>query len=160
MFAGEDGADTLRGGNGIDGLYGGAGSDLLNGGNGDDRLFGGVGNDTLQGDKGVDVLNGGAGNDLLIGGSGQDLYVFADAGIDTIQGYERGERIDLSALNVSQSAVTIYADRIHVELGANDLDIMFNTSRLKATDIIYADPAAQNSAMSDASLHQSDYLFA
>ena len=160
VLRGQDGADTLRGGNGVDVLEGGAGIDLLNGGNGDDRLFGGIGNDTLQGDKGVDVLNGGAGNDLLIGGSGLDLYVFADAGVDTIQGYERGERIDLSALNVDQSAVTIYADRIHVELGANDLDIMFNTSRLKATDIIYADAAAQNSAMSGASLYQSDYYFA
>ena len=42
----------------------------------------------------------------------------------------------------------------------SDLDIMFNTSRLKVSDIIYADQAEQNSAMSDAGLYQSDYLFA
>ena len=118
-------------------LVGNDGNDVIAAGNEKDTLLGGNGADTLKGENGNDILNGGAGNDLLIGGNGKDVFVFADTGTDTIQGYEKGEKIDLSAFHVNKSAVTFYADHIHVELGTNDLDIMLNTKSVSMSDLYF-----------------------
>lgn len=104
-LAGLDGNDSLFGEDGADRLEGGNGADALNGGNGND------------------VLVGGAGNDVLTGGRGVDSFVFTDGGTDRITDYSRGERIDLSALGVTASDVTISRGRVFVELGDQDLII-------------------------------------
>ena len=149
---GRDGNDTLNGGNALDNLDGGAGNDTLNGGNSADTLYGGDGNDTLNGGNDQDVLDGGAGNDSLNGGNGKDVYVFGDAGTDTIVGYEKNEKIDLSALDVSMSDVTIFANRIVVELGANDLTIMFNTKGFSTSNLIFEDSSAAVAPLSAPSI--------
>ena len=87
--------DVLDGGGGADSISGGAGNDLLSG-------LGG--NDTLNGDYGDDVLNGGPGRDSLTGGNGNDTFRFdgfGDIGSDLITDFTAGDRIDLSALNVT-----------------------------------------------------------
>ena len=48
-------------------LYGNDGDDTLNGGNNNDILYGGNGNDTL--------LNGGNDLDTMVGGDGDDTYI-------------------------------------------------------------------------------------
>jgi VCBS repeat-containing protein len=112
-LSGGAGADNLLGGDGDDALDGGSGNDSLSGGNGNDLLDGGVGDDTLQGGAGADhlignsgndAMLGGAGNDLLDGGSGTDLFVFsAQAGRDTIVGFNPGEDLILTAYSGSGS---------------------------------------------------------
>ena len=92
---GTEGNDTLNGGAGFDSLWGGGGNDVLNGLGSGDVLDGGAGDDTL---------NGGEGADLLIGGEGSDTFRFTAAtqlAGDRIVDFTSGDRIDLSALNVS-----------------------------------------------------------
>ncbi|WP_145675644.1 nidogen-like domain-containing protein, partial [Azospirillum brasilense] len=94
-IVGTEVADTLNGGPGFDSLWGGAGNDLLNGLGSGDVLDGGAGDDTLI---------GGEGADLLIGGEGSDTFRFTAAtqlAGDRITDFATGDRIDLSALNVS-----------------------------------------------------------
>ena len=130
-------ANVLTGNNGEDAISGAAGNDILKGGNGIDTLNGGADNDTLNGDHGDDILNGGAGNDLLNGGKGLDRYVFTDAGTDTIQGYSKGEKFDLSALDVDWADVTISSSQIFVELGAEDLTILLSTKGIGQGDFLF-----------------------
>ncbi len=96
LYGGE-GNDFLNGNMGEDSLYGQNGNDLLRGGQDDDFLDGGVGDDTLYGDLEADILYGGAGNDVLVlgndpnygDGAGDTVSLFtADAGADTIYGFE------------------------------------------------------------------------
>ncbi|MCG6559696.1 hypothetical protein MB818_15915 [Ruegeria sp. 1NDH52C] len=75
LQTGGDGADTLDGTGGSDGLDGGMDADLLTGLDGDDILQGGYGNDTLGGNGGNDILDGGHGEDRLYGGAGNDLLI-------------------------------------------------------------------------------------
>jgi serralysin len=82
---------------GHDVLFGGRGADTLNGAGEDDQLNGGAKSD---------VLIGGAGNDTLRGGAGADLFLY-DArqwGSDVIADWSKGDRIDVSALGVSDLA--------------------------------------------------------
>lgn len=90
-LGGEDGADTLNGGDGDDVLvgglqgdkmYGNLGNDTLVGEGGDDYCLGGAGNDVLYGNGGVDTLNGAGGNDRLFGGDAAD-FINGGAGIDS-----------------------------------------------------------------------------
>jgi serralysin len=136
-LVGNSAANTLTGNNGNDTLVGREGDDVLAGGNGKDDLRGGEGGDSLSGGGGKDVLNGGAGDDQLNGGADVDVFVFTDAGTDTIVGYEKGEKFDLSALDVSWSDVTITASQILVELGVDDLVIVLNTAGVKQSDFIF-----------------------
>ncbi|HEY9662736.1 MAG TPA: calcium-binding protein, partial [Allocoleopsis sp.] len=94
QFAGDNGNDLLKGGDGLDSLFGGnnidilsgdLGDDMLDGGNGNDCLDGGLNNDMLDGGNGNDYLDGGLNNDSLIGGSGTDQLV-GNSGIDTLTG--------------------------------------------------------------------------
>ncbi len=66
-------ADYLEGGDGDDSLVGGKGLDTLRGGGGGDKLFGGDNADLLHGGKGKDELDGDAGDDALFGGAGSDI---------------------------------------------------------------------------------------
>lgn len=100
---GDEGDDTVNGGNGFDDingnmgndkLYGGAGGDwvvggkdqdLVEGQDGDDVLNGNLGNDTCNGGAGADWVRGGQGDDVLNGGAGND-WMSGDRGSDTITG--------------------------------------------------------------------------
>ena len=82
-LTGDDGNDTLVGGDGVEAdLYGGNGNDSLLSGNGNDWLEGGDGADTLDGGLGDDNLFGGGGADILLGGLGMDT-LDGGGGIDT-----------------------------------------------------------------------------
>jgi serralysin len=139
VILGNSAANTLMGNNGEDSLLGREGNDVISGGNGKDELDGGEGDDSLDGGTGRDVLNGGAGNDTLAGGLHDDVFVFTEAGTDTIIGYQRGEDFDLSALRVTWSNVTINATSILVDLkGDEDLTILVNTTGITISDFIFA----------------------
>ena len=129
--------ENAIGGSGNDKITGNDLANMLVGNAGNDTFQGGAGNDKIVGGAGNDVLNGGAGNDTLTGGDGFDTYVFADAGVDTINSYQKGERIDLSAFGVTMDDVTINKNGIHIELGATDLDILFNTKTLSTADLYF-----------------------
>jgi hypothetical protein len=72
-----------------------------------DALIGGSNIDLLLGLKGNDILTGNAGADLLIGGVGGDTYRYLSVNDslptansrDTIFGFAKSDRIDLSALD-------------------------------------------------------------
>lgn len=174
VLIGNAGDDILMGRGGKDTLNGGAGSDTASyanatravnvnlakgnatGGDGSDTLIsienalGSDFDDTLTGSSGANRLDGGGGNDRLSGGGGVDTFVFNDAGTDRIADYESGEDIDLSGLGVTIDDVTIMLDRIVVELGANDLTIMFNTRNFSTSDLILGSASAiSNSSMLD-----------
>ena len=140
VLSGNAGNDAIFGGDGLDTLNGGDGADMLSGGNDLDTLNGGLGDDTLNGGNGKDTLNGGAGNDVLNGGNGKDMYVFTDAGTDTIVGYEKGEKFDLSALGATWGDVTLSSNQIVIDLaGANDLIIQIgSTTGISQADFIFA----------------------
>ena len=90
MF-GEDGADTIRGGNGRDVLQGAEGADIMSGGDGDDRLQGGALGDRLTGGLGQDKFQytGVAG-----GPFGSDGTISATR--DTITDFTKGQdKIDV-----------------------------------------------------------------
>ena len=171
VLSGNGGNDMLMGRGGNDTLNGGAGADTANyadasaavtinlntgaarGGDGSDSLIsienaiGSDFNDTITGNAGANRLNGGAGNDRIDGGKGVDVYVFSDAGVDTIVGYERGEDIDLSALHVTMSNVTVLSDRILVDLaGSQDLTIMMSTKNFSSSDLIFESTGATAAA--------------
>jgi Ca2+-binding RTX toxin-like protein len=74
-------SDVIAGSSGNDELYGLDGDDTLSGNGGADYIFGGDGNDQI---------NGGVGDDRLSGGAGADLFVFADAGVDTVVDFAAG----------------------------------------------------------------------
>ncbi len=94
---GGEGDDFLNGNMGKDELFGGPGNDILRGGQDDDYLAGGAGDDTLYGDLEGDILSPGEGNDVVVLGNDPNygdgavdavfLYT-ADAGRDTIYGFE------------------------------------------------------------------------
>lgn len=79
---GNEGDNTITGGDEKDTLDGQGGIDVLNGGNGDDVLIGRAGADTLNGGDGNDRLIGGTGADVMTGGAGDDDYTLG--GADTV----------------------------------------------------------------------------
>jgi serralysin len=138
LLVGNSAANRLTGNNGSDSLVGREGNDVLLGGNGKDELRGDEGADSLNGGAGKDVLNGGAGDDTLDGGADLDTFVFTDAGTDKILGYQRGEKFDLSALDVTWSDVTITPTSIVVDLdGPQDLTILLNTAGITSNDFLF-----------------------
>ena len=128
MLFGDNGADTLNGGAGVDVLFGddnlltvaGAGGDVLNGGDDGDLLFGGSGVDTLNGDAGDDVIFGGADADFIRGGSGTD-FLTGDGGADVfifevgqdfdgVLDFEDGiDTLDLTAFGFADEATALAA---------------------------------------------------
>ena len=72
-------ANVLTGGAGMDEIFGLAGNDRLSGLGGNDLLDGGAGNDTLLGGLGNDTLTGGIGNDVLTGGGDSDTASYASS---------------------------------------------------------------------------------
>ena len=114
--AGKDGDDTvavapgttirvhLFGNNGNDTLTGGNANDDMGGGFGNDTLNGGPGNDLLQPGFGSDVVNGGAGNDRIeqqstsgdadvLNGDGDDDFIWSQGNGDAQFNGGQGEDI-------------------------------------------------------------------
>ena len=108
IVAGGPGADQIVGGDNLTGetLRGGDGDDGIRGVNGNDQIFGDAGNDTLVGGSGGDTITGGPGQDIVEGDgvpnsiSGNDTLVLGDGdrdvgvcgfGADTVT----GDSIDL-----------------------------------------------------------------
>lgn len=69
---GDNGNDTLKGGDAADILYGQMGNDELHGGGGDDSLYGGYGGPNDADTNGTDTLIGDAGADFMDGGPGSN----------------------------------------------------------------------------------------
>ncbi len=73
--------------------------------NGSFRVFGGAGADTITGSQGGDILSGGRGADSLTGAGGNDTYLYRSvlestaASKDTINDFNTGDKIDLSAID-------------------------------------------------------------
>ena len=121
---GNDGADTMTGGDAIDYIDGGLGNDTLNGGGADDTMVGGGGTDTFNGGAGIDIMFGGAGNDTisggadidgllgfggtntLIGGLGDDIYYSQSATDIFIEGSAVGDGNDIVVANYNITLAT------------------------------------------------------
>lgn len=86
VYAGS-GNDRVTAGTGVRGtvLYGEDGNDTICGGQKDDALFGGNGNDLLIGNAGVDYFDGGAGDDWLFSQDGIKESLNGGSGIDFAQ---------------------------------------------------------------------------
>ncbi len=91
-IGGEDGNDSLQGGElddimigglGADELYGNGGNDRMVGEGGSDYLLGGAGNDIMLGNGGNDTLSGAGGNDRLFGGPDDADTILGGAGTDS-----------------------------------------------------------------------------
>ncbi|MRD48194.1 calcium-binding protein [Caenimonas koreensis] len=96
-ISGDDGADTIYGGNYAQNINGGAGDDEIQGGLINGRYNGGTGNDVLLGGASADdVLHGDDGDDTIYGGAGGD-FLHGDAGADLIYGDSRGSGLPTAA---------------------------------------------------------------
>ncbi|MGB1213392.1 MAG: beta strand repeat-containing protein [Pikeienuella sp.] len=122
-LVGGAGVDRLIGRNGNDTLEGGLDNDLLRAGNDNDLLDGGAANDTLQGDAGADTLIGGEGADTLIGGDSTSL-------VDQLQVVDR----DVASYETATSRVR--ADLLGGLSGIGDAagDIFSGIEDLKGSD--------------------------
>jgi archaellum component FlaF (FlaF/FlaG flagellin family) len=84
---GDDRANVLNGGAGVDDIDGMGGNDRINGRGGDDVISGGGDRDYIRGGDGDDVIIGGADRDRLEGGDGDDVFVYEIGdGSDRIDG--------------------------------------------------------------------------
>lgn len=89
---GNEGNDTIRGGNMSDYIYGDDGNDTISGGAGD-TIEGGAGDDTIYDGK---IIHAGTGDDILHSKGGDD-FLYGEAGDDTfyIGGkYTNGQKYD------------------------------------------------------------------
>ena len=118
VFHGDDGADELVGGAGLDWItytYSDAGvtvnlaTRMASGGHAEGDVFSGFENlkgsahaDRLTGDDGDNELEGIGGNDHLVGGGGNDTFIFGpENGADVIADFADGmDRIDLGAFDL------------------------------------------------------------
>ena len=118
-----------------------------------DQLSGGEGDDTIQGLGGDDFIRGDFGSDSLLGGSGSDVFVYTDRrfGSDTIGDFGAGDRIDFSALNVSdfsqlQPYLRPSGPNLIIELGyqtGGEQITLLNVSSVSAASFIFrTDPTA------------------
>ncbi len=127
------GNDHVFGGRGHDRIDAGAGNDWVFGGDDNDGIVGGEGNDHLYGDEGNDLLLGGAGRDVLNGGEGSDKYMIrVGTDVDTIEGFEADDKIDLRAFNFASAQAVIDAfqqvgQHAILNLGGGDQIILRHT---------------------------------
>jgi len=148
---GDENANIISGGGGIDYLFGRFGDDILMGGDDTDLLVGDLGADYLDGGRGKDFMYGGDGADTLFGGAGAD-YLDGGEKIDTfvytivtqstlgamdmIADFKEGKDIiDLSAIDANTSSLQDNAFYL-VEAfsgAAGELVMSYNESTRKTT---------------------------
>jgi Ca2+-binding RTX toxin-like protein len=112
---GDNGDDTLTGGDNADILFGGPGADLISGGLARDKIFGDDGNDVLNGNGGNDYILGGAGNDDLFGngnddtlsGAGGNDRLYGGGGADVLLGGDGSDAAPEDPLDSRDSIETI-----------------------------------------------------
>ncbi len=93
---------TQIGNDGDDTLIGGEANDIQRGGDGDDVIAGGDGNDNIRGDAGADELSGGAGNDLIYADA-EDTVIDGGVGTDRVIVQGDGDfSIDMTASSVER----------------------------------------------------------
>lgn len=83
-------------------IDGNASANTIDGGGGNDRIHGAAGDDLLRGNDGADRLWGGSGKDIFLfkhESDSRDSY-----GIDTIEDFAKGDRIDLSSIDANRLA--------------------------------------------------------
>ena len=95
-------ANVLTGNSSNNRLWGFGGNDVIDGGAGDDTIDGGDGNDTIIGGAGKDVLTGGNGADTFVFRPGDLASVLANSDRITDFSHSEGDRLDVSALRLSQ----------------------------------------------------------
>lgn len=105
-IVGNGGNDTLHGGADNDTVIGGAGNDRICGENGNDQLRGGAGNDTILGNKGADILWGDKGSNYLDAGQFNDTIYSRNSEMDTVIG---GAGIDQAQIDTGTD-VTPFSD--------------------------------------------------
>ncbi|GET40678.1 DUF11 domain-containing protein [Microseira wollei] len=128
-------AFNLRGDNAGDQITGTRFADKIDGFNGSDVLSGLGGNDTIDGGLAQDTLIGGRGDDNLTGGSGNDTFVFgADFGNDIITDFISQDKIALSQLNISSSALDSNGDGI-INAIDNLADLIGGSLKLDLTSL-------------------------
>jgi Ca2+-binding RTX toxin-like protein len=96
-IVGNGGNDTLHGSAGNDTIFGGAGDDRISGGGDNDQLHGGAGNDTIYGQKGADILWGDKGNNYLDGGQFSDTIYARNGSQDTVIGGAGTDRAQIDS---------------------------------------------------------------
>ena len=113
---GDDGADTIKGGDLNDTLEGGNGRDRLFGALGDDSLSGGASRDDLFGRGGDDTMDGGAGADFMSGGGGSDFYKVDNLG-DVMFEKEIWTGTDVAHISVDNYVMTknAYVEEVHLK---------------------------------------------
>jgi len=122
---------------------------------GDDNsqtLIGGDLAETIQGGASADVIIGGGNADALFGGGGADVFKYlkafdsAPGGSDIIHDFQTGvDKIDLTALHTSANdkyslVSDASASYLFVQLAgntANDMQILFATPNVHASDILW-----------------------
>jgi Ca2+-binding RTX toxin-like protein len=133
---GENGADSLVGGEGNDSLFGGSGGDTMNGDAGNDLVDGGDAADSILGGTGNDSLLGAAGNDTLTGGTGADSFLFAaGSGQDTITDFSTadGDKVRLLGGTASGAAVTYSSNSADTLLNWNGQQLTLTGVHLTGT---------------------------
>ena len=132
LLRGDDGNDTLTGGQRSDFLDGGRDDDLLIGNGGRDKLKGRAGDDTLFAGAGDDVLSGQGGDDIMLGGDGADRFEFS-MGNDIIRDFV--DDVDTLALGSRLWTGTLTAEQIlqtYVDVDAgtdNSIFLRFDGNR-------------------------------
>ena len=113
--------NVINGNDAANQLFGGGGLDTLNGGDGNDLLDGGTGNDTLNGGDDNDTIIGGAGNDIIDVGGGVNTIIYNAGGFgdDVINSFDAAggtpanqDRIDLSGLGITAAN---FATRVTIQ---------------------------------------------
>ncbi len=92
-ITGGDGNDTLDGTDGGDSITGGAGNDSILGGDGADAISADGGNDTILSGSGADTISTGDGDDSVFAGNGEDS-ILGEAGNDTLNGDGGTDSVD------------------------------------------------------------------
>ena len=120
---GNEGNDSLLGGNGDDHLHGDIGNDSIVGGDGNDTLIGGLGNDSILGGQGNDTINGGQGADIMDGGDGFNIFVLATG--------------DSFAATAGIGNAVLFGNGVDwiTEYTTSDDSIIYNGSELDFTDL-------------------------